>query len=474
MTVSRPSRLVSISGSVVSGLLLAGLAAAGCSAGSATRSVPATTDLDGDGVVDSLGKSLDLNGDGTPDGWDHNNDGVDDGIGVDTNGDGAPDAIGFDTNDDGIIDALDTDLDGEPDKFATESDPGGSGGSGGGLAVGGGMQGGASDNCNEFEMEFVPRTPTIYVLVDQSQSMFEATDFWNKLKTGVLPVIEQLAPDVRFGFGTYTGTNAACTGLTPGAPIAENNYTAIETAYNSLGLVNGGQTPTPLAILQAKDVLLADPSPGDRFILLVSDGAPDFCDDPDPKCGYDALIAAMQVAYSEGVRTLVFGIENTGVTQATFDYFAQAGMGELPNMPEGVNPNSGMNNCSGGTGAGAWSNFRTLNGGTAATGAGKYSAAGGTATAFLNSDPAALAQSILATVEGLKSCSVDLNFEIVNADRGDVFVNDQAVPLPRDQWQVAPDSNSTIQLLGAACDLWQQPEVTYFGAGFPCDAIVLR
>src|SRR5690606_39249157 len=120
-------------------------------------------------------------------------------IGVDTDGDGEPDATGFDTNGDGIVDALDTDFDGVPVVFATDKVPTGDGdGDGDGdIMIGDGdgdlPSGGAY--CDEFAYEFVPRTPTVYVLVDQSQSMFEATMFWEALKDGVLPVIEELAAD---------------------------------------------------------------------------------------------------------------------------------------------------------------------------------------------------------------------------------------------------------------------------------------
>src|SRR5690606_35027267 len=120
--------------------------------------------------------------------------------------------------------------------------------------------------------------------------------------------------DVGFGFGSYTGQNGMCMGLTPGAPIDANNYTAIEAAYSTLAAPMGkGETPTALAISQASELLLVDESPGDKFILLVTDGDPDFCDDPDPRCGADALIASLQVAASKGVQTLVFGIENAGI-----------------------------------------------------------------------------------------------------------------------------------------------------------------
>src|SRR5690606_12669546 len=194
---------------------------------------------------------------------------------------------------------------------------------------------------------------------------------------------------------------------------------AIEAAYNTLAAPMGkGETPTALAISQASELLLVDESPGDKFILLVTDGDPDFCDDPDPRCGADALIASLQVAASKGVQTLVFGIENAGIKDPlVFDYYAQAGVGQLPAMADGVNPNSGLGNCSGGAGEGAWSVFRTANGGTAPMPAGKYSAEGGTANAFLDADPAALATKIQASVAGLKSCSFDFNFEVTDTSR---------------------------------------------------------
>jgi hypothetical protein len=229
----------------------------------------------------------------------------------------------------------------------------------------------------------------------------------------------------------------------------------------------------------AKDILLADPSPGERFILLVTDGDPDFCNNPGINCPADALIASLQLAAAAGVQTLVFGINNPAITAANlFDYYAQAGVGQTPNFDLGlqVREYDGTLNsqCSQFP---YWQTLRTMNGNSAELfqPAGRYSAEGGTATAFLDSDPTALATQIRSAVEGLKSCIFNLaqsNVEVKagSESEGNIFVDDQLIPL--DQWRM--NDAVTLELLGAACETWQRPEVTKFFAGFPCDAIVVR
>jgi hypothetical protein len=464
-------------GLVWTSIVLISSMAAACSAGDAEDTL---TDDDGDGVADSLGETIDADGDGKPDEFDIDGDGIPDGIGVDTDGDGKFDAIAVDADGDGIYESVDKDGDGMADVTAGDGDGDGPvitpGDGDGGIMLGDGdgVNPGDGNYCDEFVVDFVPRTPTVYVLVDRSSSMFEGGMFWENLKAGVLPVVDTLQADVRFGFGSYTGSNGACTGLTEGAPIAENNYAAIETAYSALAAPAGkGETPTAQSVQQAKDILLADDSPGDRFILLVTDGDPDFCNDPPAQCGADALIASLQNAASEGVRTLVFGIDNPGIQNpAWFDFYAQAGAGEMPNWADGlqVDQYTGLlqSQC---TSQPEWATYKTTNGNAGQFDpAGKYSAEGGTATAFLNADPAALSQQILASVEGLKSCVIEFNFNVVNESAGEIFV-DNAV-IPTDQWQM--NNENTIELLGDACTQWQSPGVTDFFAGFPCDAIVVR
>jgi hypothetical protein len=327
--------------------------------------------------------------------------------------------------------------------------------------------------------------------------------FWEPMRTGVLDVVQQLTADVRFGFGSYTGTQTTCTGLNNATPtLAANNYDAIATAYNAIPAPPVSmdpsvkqETPTPLAIQSATEILLADQSPGDRYILLVSDGEPDFCNDTTANCAVDGTVAAIQYARTQGVTTLVFAIDSAAIANPQFfDYFAQAGVGEQPAWSVGLDvmPYSGVveSQCKSSEVSAEWNALRTANGNApSATAcppsgagdpncflpAGDYSAAGGTATAILNSNPAALAEQILASVSGLKSCAIDLNFDIVNANKGEIFVHDlMGNPIPREQWEVTAGSTDSITLLGAACDLWQTPDVKDFFAGFPCDAIVVK
>lgn len=361
----------------------------------------------------------------------------------------------------------------------------GTGGDGQGLPPGVLPPGGSPDSkkyCQEVDIVFEPRTPTVLVLVDRSSSMFNgdpASSYWETLKNAVLPVIEELQGDVRFGFAAYTGQNGGtCPDLSDLGTLSENNYEAIASYYNGLAAPQyKGETPTADAINEAKEILLADPSPGDRFILLVTDGDPDFCDDVNKLCGADALIATLQMAAAEGVRTLVFGIDNPDITPEWFDYYAQAGWGEEPNWPDGleVGEHNGKLNdqCNG---QAPWAAIHDEH---AKPGehmpAGHYSPEGGTAKAFLNTDPAALATQIRTAVEGLKSCVFNLaasNVEVKEGSEseGEIYVNDELIPL--DQWRMI--NPTTLELLGDACATWQRPDVDKFFAGFPCDAIIIR
>ena len=109
-----------------------GRAGENSASGGEASTMSASSDEDGDGVLDSLGKTVDQDKDGKPDQIDVDGDGQDDGVAVDTDGDGKPDGAGLDTDGDGIIDAIDTDGDGKPDEGGnTSGDGDGDKGSGG-------------------------------------------------------------------------------------------------------------------------------------------------------------------------------------------------------------------------------------------------------------------------------------------------------------------------------------------------------
>lgn len=481
-------------------------------------------DANKDGIADALGPNVrfvDSNGDGVIDAndvIDLNGDGIPDGRALDTDGDGEADAAGKDTNGDGVIDAIDRDGDGKPEEQVDDN-----GGTGGNVSVdgnpgAGGSGAGTSDDedfddlvvasggkgmyvppeegefCDSVTVDFVPKTPTVYVLVDRSTSMWDSSTppYWDTLRSAVLPVIQELQGDVRMGFGTFTGTPNQCTGLTEGAPVALSNYAAIESAYSALARPSDkSDTPTAQAITQVTDLLLADESPGDRFILLITDGNPDFCGDPEAKCGADALIASLQLSAARGVKTLVFGIENKDITVDWFDYYAQAGWGELPSWPDGLDVGRYTGHLESRCKQYAdWSALRTQTGNdpdpeicptqpeeplNCFLPAGDYSTTPGKRTAFLNTNIQELGAQIKTNLESLKSCVFDLsqsNVEVKEdqVSTGQIFVDE--VLIPSDQWRM--NDRTTLELLGASCETWLQPEVTKFFAGFPCDALIIK
>ena len=368
-----------------------------------------------------------------------------DGSGDNGNGNG--------TKDDGTID-LNPPGDGDGDDIDVN------GGDGDGSGGGGNSDG---DYCNDFALNFEPQTPTVYLLVDRSGSM-KTEGFWIPLRDGLLPAVQELQADVRFGFGTYTSTMASqCVAPTSVVDdlgtIGENNYQLIADKYNAYPEPDGGDTPTPAALAEAKEILLADPSPGKRYIVLVTDGNPDFCDNGNAICRQDVTIAALQETAAAGIETIVFGLEAKmyPIDAGVMTSFANAGAGlpvdwsaGLPIAEQGGNTQI-SNECQG-------------------VAAGTYSEPGGTAEAFLGASPEELVASLKEKVSGLKSCTIEFNFEVKDATTGEIFVHDEVNPIPQDQWRM--NTPTEIELLGDACTQWQSPEVSYFFAGFPCAAII--
>jgi hypothetical protein len=365
---------------------------------------------------------------------------------------------------------------------------GGSGATGGSITLPGTGSTSTGGNgepvyCQSATVNFEPQVPTVYVLVDQSGSIYDLQQ-WVPLRDAVLPVIQSLQADVRFGFGTYTGTQAACTGLSDMGTIGLNNYDAIAAYYNGLPTTSlaNQETPTAKAVQQVVDVLKADDTvPGSRSIFLVTaDDDNDFCNNPNPECGSDALIRVMQDAAAAGIKTFIFALDNQGIGNKDWlDFWAQAGQGQKPNwaLAQSITQYNGMlyDGCKPWP---DWMQYWTASAHAEFYPAGDYSPQGGTAKAFLNASTAAVAQEIGKQVETLKSCLFDLSSGesaggIVEGVKpgasGHIKVGGEEIPA--DQWRM--NSETELELLGAACDKWKDPNVTELFAGFDCDDLII-
>jgi hypothetical protein len=360
--------------------------------------------------------------------------------------------------------------------------------------------------CQQAQRSFVPKIPTVFVLVDRSDTMFNdvtpGVSAWSALRTGVLEVMRDLDSSVRFGFGAFSGQGGQqCQLDAPLVPPALDNYEAVAQLYEPLEKpVASKDTPTVLALRNVAQQLRADTAEGEKYILFVTDGEPDYCDDGNQLCPPDSVVGLLQSlsanvdaqgAPQAPIQTLVFGVTSpsTSILPTVLQGFANAGAGQpvapmLRNATDVYDPNSLFDQCNGVAGWAA--DFATtakplMRGqsiGTYVT----DPALAGTAQVYRPdpTDQAALTEQIRAALAGVKSCNFDLGEDGVQVDlerkdlgeKAHVIVNGSPVPFdPVDGWSML--SETTVQLAGAACTSWRSPTIeTSISFDFPCDIFV--
>lgn len=330
-----------------------------------------------------------------------------------------------------------------------------------------------SVGCSQLEIAFEAQTPTALIIVDRSSSQWDQypNHSWDPMKAGILDVVRDVQADIRVGAVTYTGQNGgACPDLFPAmsqVTFDKNNLPTIEAALNAVDRPDyKGETPTAATIQQALPVLLADPSPGEKVMLLVTDGDPDFCNDPDRICAMDAVIGAVQAAYAQGVSTTVFGLRRAELSEQHLRDVANAGAGQPVALPPGVASEQDLR-------------ARCANN-PPGSALGTYSATAGTAQFFQanGTDQIALGQALDAVIYGIRSCIFDLDGTVeINPDRvGAARITlDDGAPLvfgDPNGWQLRTETQ--VELLGTACQQLKDPRTGGIEFDFPCDLFVPR
>jgi hypothetical protein len=370
--------------------------------------------------------------------------------------------------------------------------------------------------CQTAEREFVPNIPTVYMLVDRSGTMFDPivdnVSAWSALRGGVLDVMRELEGSVRFGFAAFSGANGGvvanvqqCQLDVPSVVPQLNNYAAISQLYEPLDKpanTADKETPTVLALQEVAKQLNAVTDPGDKYIVFVTDGEPDYCNDSNALCPPDSVVGLLQnLAAGIGpggvaqtpIHTLVFGISSptASVREEVLQSFANAGAGMPvglvpPNPNQAPDPNAIYDQCAREPG---WAVDFAATGKPATRGEtiGTYvldSTLAGNAPVYRPdpTDQAALTDQIRAALAGVKSCTFDLGEDGVQVDltRQDlgtlasVVVNGTPVVFDAvNGWSMA--NPTTVTLSGAACDAWRAPTVaTSISFDFPCDIFVPR
>ncbi|HXT99793.1 MAG TPA: hypothetical protein VN903_02300 [Polyangia bacterium] len=381
---------------------------------------------------------------------------------------------------------------------------------------GSGMNNDSGVGCQHTQYTFEPKIPTVYLLVDRSGSMFHCltgstgdpvcatptNTAWNGLKEAVRTVVGSLEKDVRFGFATIWGTDPAGGGMCPAiqgmvpdqVTPALNNATPIMTKYDALPLppVSTQQgvkfeSPASESLAAVGAALKADTSSqGDKYIIFITDGQPDYCDDSNSLCAPDSVIMHLQQNKADGITTIVLGIQTTlfdlgtGILQA----YANAGAGEATVAPlrTGLDINAFYDQCNSVAG---WKADLTASGKANARGTtlGNYMSAAGPTKPYMPSatDQASLVTQLSMALAGVKSCTFDLTATGGTPIKVDVKqLNKATIKIDGATQALDPNSmngwnminETTLQLFGSSCDAWRDQSAKTIDFNFPCEIIV--
>jgi hypothetical protein len=322
---------------------------------------------------------------------------------------------------------------------------------------------------------------------------------WGALRTAVLPVISdlQLTPDgqpqIDFGLGVFTGVAPTMCPIFKTVPIAPSNYDMISAQYPNGPLSTMKlETPVTQVLPMLPPLFSGAPGNGGNYVLFVTDGEPDFCDDNNTVCPVDAVVAEIKQLYAQGITTYVIGLSssfNTSTCPDVLQAYANAGVNQPIANPCGTHNiyNECFNN-----GTSPWAMVAARMNRTTGQALVDYVPSGGTAQVFKPdvTDQTALTNTLAGLFSGVKSCTFDLNS--IDPKKPPIRVNTSALAgarilvetmvVPLDDtngWKVncvpAGDPNckpTQIELTGTACTNWRLPKNKNITFDFPCDVIV--
>jgi hypothetical protein len=390
----------------------------------------------------------------------------------------------------------------------------GTGGGGGAAGTGGGGAGGIGGTttglggtggipaCQSSQLVFEPVLPTVYLLVSRSGSMFTCltgtpttpcptpTDTsWSTLKEAVRSVVGMVGVQARLGFSTVWGTNPSVGGMCPSlqgmltdsvAP-ALGNAAAVMAKYDSLAPPPAStqvgmkfESPISTSVKAVGQALGATTVPGEKYILLVTNGVGDYCDDGNSICPPDSAVWRIQENKTAGITTLVLAVPSSeaflpmGISQA----FANAGAGEPTVAPlrAGNDTFAIFDQCQ--ASQGGWRDDLIASGKPQVRGTtlGTYATTAGPSRAYT---PGASDQAEIAA--RLKTCSYSLGggrrVDPTKLNLAHVKIGGAEVPLDASNgWSMPTDTE--VRLNGATCASWRTPSTATIDFLFPCEAII--
>jgi len=280
--------------------------------------------------------------------------------------------------------------------------------------------------CVDITHSYTSVPATVMLLIDQSASMneggFGTGTRWDVLREAIVEpergLLAWLDQSASVGLMLYTSFDGfagdqGCPVITRVDP-GFGNVDKVRSVYLAEEPARGGDTPTGESIDEAARQLGKVDGAAPKYILLLTDGAPDTCAQPDPQWGLPQTIAAAQRAFAQGIRVHTVGVAEE-INGAQLQALANAGSGKDPDLIYGRDPEAEQ-------------------------------------PLFARTDPQQLADQLKGIIGDVRSCTVDLGTS-VEPDRaldgrllldGQTLANDA-----RNGWTFLDDR--TLLIHGSAC-----------------------
>jgi hypothetical protein len=295
--------------------------------------------------------------------------------------------------------------------------------------------------CPSIRVDVEPAIPTVQLLIDHSASM--DADFGGERRVDAVRealldasdgVVVTLQSQVRFGATLYTGDDGRppCPTLTAVAPAFDNYENIADAIADELRLENLGEdTPTGESLLAVAASFPPEQGNDRRIIVLATDGEPDSCASPDPDA--NGLQETRRVSEEAAERVFdEFGIEVYVLSvgqEAALEHLqrvANAGVGKAFDDPNG-------------------------------------------APVYVVNNKQELVEDLNSIIGGARECSFAINGTVTDPTGGKVTLDNTELEYGTD-WDIVGDS--TLRLLGQACQDYLDANAPEIKAEFECDSII--
>ncbi|RYZ09711.1 MAG: VWA domain-containing protein [Myxococcales bacterium] len=203
------------------------------------------------------------------------------------------------------------------------------------------------ERCESVSLTIDELRPSVTLLVDQSYSMVvgyptrgSGQSRWDIVRDALMDpkagVVARLQSSIQFGLSFYTSYNGSSGGACPvlsEVTTATDNYDSIRDLYDRTS--PGDDTPTGAAIQQVVSRLESTRHLGPQVLLLVTDGDPDTCAQPDPQNGQQEALDAATRAHEAGIDFYVLGVSQD-ISGDKLQQLANAGHGKRLGAQWGV------------------------------------------------------------------------------------------------------------------------------------------